>query len=128
MPAKGSVGASGDLAPLSHMTLALIGEGRVYVDGRLVRACDALREAGITPIVLAAKEGLALINGTQVSTALSLNVLFLAEILFRNAVLACALSVDAAQGSDAPFTTSVPEIDRQSDWWGKSLSEWVGQG
>lgn len=114
IPAKGSVGASGDLAPLSHMTLSLIGEGRAYFKGQLMASREALRQAGITPIVLAAKEGLALINGTQVSTALSLNGLFLGEILFRNAVLAGALSVDAAKGSDAPFDPRVHEIRGQA--------------
>ncbi|OYV49897.1 MAG: histidine ammonia-lyase, partial [Burkholderiales bacterium 21-58-4] len=110
IPAKGSVGASGDLAPLSHMTLSLIGEGRAYFKGQLMSSREALQQAGITPITLAAKEGLALINGTQVSTALSLNGLFLGEVLFRNAVLAGALSVDAAKGSDAPFDPRVHEI------------------
>lgn len=113
IPAKGSVGASGDLAPLSHMTLALIGEGQAWVEGRLLAAREALDAAGIAPITLAAKEGLALINGTQVSTALALNGLFLADILFRNAVLAGALSVDAAKGSDAPFDPRVHEIRGQ---------------
>src|SRR5450830_474834 len=94
IPVKGSVGASGDLAPLSHMTLALLGEGDVRVDGKLVAAKDALAKAGITPVVLAAKEGLALINGTQVSTALALNGLFLAERLLEAATITGALSVD----------------------------------
>jgi len=103
IPAKGSVGASGDLAPLSHMTLALLGEGNVRVDGKLQPAAVALQEAGIAPVVLAAKEGLALINGTQVSTALTLNGLFLAERLLEAATVSGALAVDAAKGSDAPF-------------------------
>jgi len=103
IPAKGSVGASGDLAPLSHMTLALLGEGNVRVGGKLQPAAEALRKAGIAPVVLAAKEGLALINGTQVSTALTLNGLFLAERVLEAATVSGALSVDAAKGSDAPF-------------------------
>lgn len=103
IPAKGSVGASGDLAPLSHMTLALIGEGEVRVGGKLQPASEALAHAGITPAVLAAKEGLALINGTQVSTALTLHGLFLAERVLEAATVSGALSVDAAKGSDAPF-------------------------
>ena len=78
IPSKGSVGASGDLAPLAHMTLALMGEGQVRVGGKLCNAADAMATAGIEPVVLAAKEGLALINGTQVSTALTFNGLFLA--------------------------------------------------
>lgn len=113
IPAKGSVGASGDLAPLSHMTLALMGEGQASLRGRLMPAADALREAGIRPVALAAKEGLALINGTQVSTALALHGLFLAQILFGNAVLVGAMSVDAAKGSDAPFDPRVHEIRGQ---------------
>src|SRR5699024_7699167 len=107
IPAKGSVGASGDLAPLSHMTLTLIGEGQAYYQGELMSSEQAMQKAGITPIVLAAKEGLALINGTQVSTALTLHGLFRAERLFKNAVLAGALSVDAAKGSDLPFDERV---------------------
>lgn len=103
IPVKGSVGASGDLAPLSHMTLALLGEGDARVNGKLVPAKEALAAAGIKPVVLAAKEGLALINGTQVSAALALNGLFLAERLLEAATVSGALSVDAAKGSDAPF-------------------------
>lgn len=114
IPAKGSVGASGDLAPLSHMTLTLIGEGQAFLNGELMHSRDALNRAGIKPVVLAAKEGLALINGTQVSTALSLNGLFLGEILYKNAVLAGALSVDAAKGSDAPFDPRVHAIRGQA--------------
>jgi histidine ammonia-lyase len=103
IPVKGSVGASGDLAPLSHMTLALMGEGQVRAQGRLQNAADALRVAGIAPLTLAAKEGLALINGTQVSTALALHGLFMAERLLEAGTVIGALSVDAAKGSDAPF-------------------------
>lgn len=110
IPEKGSVGASGDLAPLAHMTLALIGEGRIHCNGKWVPAADALAQAGIEPITLAAKEGLALINGTQVSTSLALHGLFLAEHLFHSAVLAGATSVDAAKGSDAPFDPRVHEV------------------
>ena len=72
IPAKGSVGASGDLTPLSHMTLAIMGEGQAICKDKLVSAADALAQHGLEPITLAAKEGLALINGTQVSTALAL--------------------------------------------------------
>ncbi|MFC7514747.1 histidine ammonia-lyase [Herbaspirillum sp. GCM10030257] len=113
IPSKGSVGASGDLAPLSHMTLALMGEGEVRVDGRIVPAKQALEKAGITPVTLAAKEGLALINGTQVSTALTLNGLFLAERMLEAATVAGALSVDAAKGSDAPFDPRVHTVRGQ---------------
>ena len=113
IPVKGSVGASGDLAPLSHMTLAIMGEGQVRVDGKMVDAKAALVKAGITPVVLAAKEGLALINGTQVSTALALNGLFLAERLLEAATITGALSVDAAKGSDAPFDPRIHAVRGQ---------------
>ena len=113
IPVKGSVGASGDLAPLSHMTLAIMGEGQVRVDGKMVDAKEALAKAGITPVVLAAKEGLALINGTQVSTALALNGLFLAERLLEAATITGALSVDAAKGSDAPFDPRIHAVRGQ---------------
>ncbi|WP_338845098.1 histidine ammonia-lyase [Massilia sp. W12] len=107
IPAKGSVGASGDLAPLSHMTLAMLGVGDVRVNGQLLPAQQALQNAGIAPVTLAAKEGLALINGTQTSTALALHGLFLAERLWHAAVVTGALAVDAAKGSDAPFDERV---------------------
>jgi histidine ammonia-lyase len=103
IPVKGSVGASGDLAPLSHMTLALMGEGEVRLDGQWLPAAEALAQTGIAPLVLAAKEGLALINGTQVSTALTLHGLFMAERLLEAGTVTGALCVDAAKGSDAPF-------------------------
>jgi histidine ammonia-lyase len=113
IPAKGSVGASGDLAPLAHMTLAMLGVGQVRLDGELVDASAALQTAGIAPVVLAAKEGLALINGTQVSTALALHGLFMAERLLEAAIVAGALSLDAAKGSDAPFDARVHAVRGQ---------------
>ena len=113
IPAKGSVGASGDLAPLAHMTLAMLGVGQVRVGGELVDAGAALQAAGIAPVMLAAKEGLALINGTQVSTALALHGLFMAERLLEAAVVAGALSLDAAKGSDAPFDARVHAVRGQ---------------
>ncbi|MDN0073707.1 histidine ammonia-lyase [Crenobacter sp. SG2303] len=113
IPAKGSVGASGDLAPLSHMTLTLMGEGDAYLDGRRMPAREALEQAGITPLRLASKEGLALINGTQVSTALALNGLFMAERVFKAGVVTGALSVDAAKGSDAPFDPRIHAVRGQ---------------
>ncbi len=113
IPAKGSVGASGDLAPLSHMTLAILGEGMVRVNGEMVLATTALKNADIAPIVLEAKEGLALINGTQVSTALALHGLFLTERLYEAGVMIGALSIDAAKGSDAPFDARVHEVRGQ---------------
>lgn len=113
IPAKGSVGASGDLAPLAHMTLAMLGVGQVRVEGKLVEANVALQNAGIAPVVLAAKEGLALINGTQVSTALALHGLFMTERLLEAAMVAGSLSLDAAKGSDAPFDARVHEVRGQ---------------
>ncbi|MCF6195055.1 MAG: histidine ammonia-lyase, partial [Emcibacter sp.] len=107
IPAKGSVGASGDLAPLAHMALALIGEGHVYYDGTRMATAAALKKAGITPLILGPKEGLALLNGTQTSTALALAGLFAAENLFAGAVVAGAMSVDALQGSIAPFDARI---------------------
>jgi len=113
IPAQGSVGASGDLAPLAHMTLAMLGVGQVRMHGELMEAGAALRAAGIAPVVLAAKEGLALINGTQVSTALALHGLFLAERLLEAAMVSGALSLDAARGSDAPFDARVHAVRGQ---------------
>jgi histidine ammonia-lyase len=113
IPVKGSVGASGDLAPLAHMTLALLGIGDVTVHGVPMTAAAALAQADIVPITLAAKEGLALINGTQVSTALALNGLFLAERMLAAATVSGALSVDAAKGSDAPFDPRVHAVRGQ---------------
>ena len=118
IPSKGSVGASGDLAPLAHMSLALIGEGKVRVDGKTITAAEALNAAGIKPLRLAAKEGLGLINGTQVSTALALAALYETEMVFRAAILTGTMSVDAAKGSDTPFDpcllyTSPSPRDRQ---------------
>ena len=113
IPVKGSVGASGDLAPLSHMTLALMGEGEVRMNGEWVPAADALKAAGIAPLTLAAKEGLALINGTQVSTALALHGLFMAERLLEAGTVTGALSVDAAKGSDAPFDPRIHAVRGQ---------------
>src|SRR5690606_905558 len=110
IPAKGSVGASGDLAPLSHMTLAMMGEGDVYVGGKKVPAADALAQHGLEPITLAAKEGLALINGTQVSTALALRGYFLARDLLETATIVGSMSIDAAKGSDAPFDARIHEV------------------
>ena len=103
VPSQGSVGASGDLAPLAHMTLALMGEGEFVVDGQRRPAAEVLKEQKLTPLVLQAKEGLALINGTQVSTALALHALFSFEPVLESALVIGALTVDAARGSDGPF-------------------------
>ncbi len=103
IPGQGSVGASGDLAPLAHMSLVLIGEGHAMVKGQKLSGAAALAAAGIAPVALGPKEGLALLNGTQVSTALALYGLVAAERNAQAAVLAGALSVDAVMGSDTPF-------------------------
>ncbi|MBO1039909.1 histidine ammonia-lyase [Brucella pituitosa] len=103
IPAKGSVGASGDLAPLAHMAAAMIGEGEAFYQGERLPSADALKKAGLKPVVLAAKEGLALINGTQTSTALALAGLFRAHRALQAALITGALSTDAAMGSTAPF-------------------------
>ncbi len=109
VPSQGSVGASGDLAPLAHLSLALIGEGRVRVGGRECDSAGALAAAGIEPLQLGPKEGLALLNGTQVSTALALEGLFAAEDLLLASVVTGAMSVDAALGSRAPFDARIHE-------------------
>ncbi len=103
IPSQGSVGASGDLAPLAHMSCALIGEGEVRLNGERVSARDALKRIGVGPLTLGPKEGLALLNGTQISTALALDALFRAEDVFVAGLLAGAMSTDAIKGSDAPF-------------------------
>ena len=103
IPAQGSVGASGDLAPLAHMAAAMIGTGDIWVGDVAVPAQQALAAAGLAPLVLGPKEGLALLNGTQFSCAYALAGLFEAERLFGSALLTGALSTEAAKGSDAPF-------------------------
>ena len=113
VPSQGSVGASGDLAPLSHMTLALIGEGEMLVDGQRVPALAALQAAGITPLTLGAKEGLALINGTQTSTALALHALLSFEPVLEAALVIGALTIDAARGSDGPFDPRIHALRGQ---------------
>ncbi|MGJ5007209.1 histidine ammonia-lyase [Bradyrhizobium oligotrophicum] len=107
VPQQGSVGASGDLAPLAHMTAVMIGEGQAFLEGRLVPGREALAHAGLRPVTLGPKEGLALINGTQFSTAYALAGLFRAHDLLNAALVTGALSVDAAMASTAPFR---PEI------------------
>jgi histidine ammonia-lyase len=110
IPSKGSVGASGDLAPLAHMAGALIGIGEVRVSGKLMRAADALQNAGLKPVRLAPKEGLALLNGTQVSTAIALAAAFRTEHLMAAALIAGAMSTDAIKGSDKPFDARIQDI------------------
>ncbi len=110
IPSRGSVGASGDLAPLAHMAGALIGFGEVRVQGNLMPASIALKEAGIEPIKLAPKEGLALLNGTQVSTALALAAVFRTENVLSAALVAGAMSSDAVKGSDTPFDKRIQNV------------------
>ena len=103
VPVQGSVGASGDLAPLAHMTAAMIGVGEVFAGGKRMEVGAALAAADLAPLELGAKEGLALLNGTQFSTAYALAALFEVDTLFASALVTGALSTDAARGSDAPF-------------------------
>jgi histidine ammonia-lyase len=110
IPSKGSVGASGDLAPLAHMAGVLIGIGEVKVNGSIVSAKSALRDAGLEPIALAPKEGLALLNGTQVSTALALAAVFRTENILAAALTSGAMSSDAIKGSDTPFDKRIQRV------------------
>ena len=103
VPCQGSVGASGDLAPLAHLTAALIGVGEFEHGGERMPAAAALARAGLAPLALGPKEGLALLNGTQFSTAEALAGLFDTERVFQAALVTGALSTDAAKGSDTPF-------------------------
>ena len=112
VPAQGSVGASGDLAPLSHMTAAMIGVGEATFEGVRMPAADALTKAGLAPVVLGPKEGLALLNGTQFSTANALAGFFAAERLLRTGLVAGALTTDAAKGSDGPFDPRIHALRR----------------
>lgn len=107
IPCQGSVGASGDLAPLSHMAAAMIGVGEIDVGGKALPAAEALAQAGLVPLELGPKEGLALLNGTQFSCSLALAGLFRAETVFRSALITGALSTEAAKGSDAPFDARI---------------------
>jgi histidine ammonia-lyase len=110
IPGKGSVGASGDLAPLAHLSLPLIGNGQVRIGGVLVDSAAALQDAGMSPVVLAAKDGLGLLNGTQVSTALALKGLFQAERNIDAAFVSGSMTVEAALGSRVPFDAAIHEI------------------
>lgn len=107
IPAKGSVGASGDLAPLAHMSLTLLGEGKARWQGEWLPATEALKKAGLEPITLAAKEGLALLNGTQASTAFALRGLFEAQELFASAIVCGSLTTEAVLGSRRPFDARI---------------------
>jgi len=110
IPAKGSVGASGDLAPLAHMSALLIGEGEARHENKIISAQNALKIAGLSPLQLAPKEGLALLNGTQASTALALYSLFAIENIFVSAIIAGALSVEAAKASPTPFDDRIHQV------------------
>ena len=112
IPAKGSVGASGDLAPLAHMAVALMGIGDVRVNGKIIPVEDALEDKLLTPVVLKAKEGLALLNGTQVSTAIAIIGLIQVERNFSLATIAGALSLDAVQASIVPFDETIAKIKK----------------
>jgi histidine ammonia-lyase len=112
IPSQGSVGASGDLAPLSHMAATMIGVGEVMIGDRRLPANEALREAGLMPIALGPKEGLALLNGTQFSCANALAGLFGAERLFQSALITGAMSTEAAKGSDTPFDPRIHALRR----------------
>ena len=113
IPAKGSVGASGDLAPLAHLGVALLGEGEVQLKGETLAAADGLARAGLEPLRLAPKEGLAMVNGTQVSTALAVAGIFAAEQVYAAALVAGALSVEAALGREMPFDPRLHEVRGQ---------------
>src|SRR3990167_5661123 len=110
IPSQGSVGASGDLAPLAHLSAILLSVGEARFEGKIISAKEALSKVNLIPIKLAPKEGLALLNGTQVSTALALLALFETENIFISALIAGALSVDAALASDQPFDERIQEV------------------
>ena len=113
VPSQGSVGASGDLAPLAHMAAAMIGVGDIDMAGRRLPAEAALAQAGLTPLTLGPKEGLALLNGTQFSTANALAGLFATETIFRSALVTGAMATEAAKGSDTPFDPRIHALRRQ---------------
>ncbi|HWI89443.1 MAG TPA: histidine ammonia-lyase, partial [Sphingomicrobium sp.] len=113
IPSQGSVGASGDLAPLAHLIAALMGHGSIDVDGEIMPAAAALERLGMEPLQLGPKEGLALINGTQASTAIALDALFSGERVFAAAIAAGALSVDALKGSYKPFDRRLSDLRGQ---------------
>ncbi len=113
IPSQGSVGASGDLAPLAHMAAALMGFGQIDLAGEVMPARDALYALDLRPLELGPKEGLALINGTQMSTAVALDALFTSERVFSAAIAAGALSVDALKGSIKPFDARISGLRGQ---------------
>ena len=112
VPAQGSVGASGDLAPLAHMAAVMIGVGEAFAGGTRLPASEALTAAGLCPVSLGPKEGLALLNGTQFSLAIALGSLFDAENVYQSALVTGALSTEAARGSDTPFDPRIHALRR----------------
>ncbi len=110
IPSQGSVGASGDLAPLAHMCLPIIGEGEVEYQGKILASAQVLEACGLKPMVLEAKEGLALINGTQAMTSLLALLVVDAHILLKNADIAAAMTVEALKGSHRPFDAAVTRL------------------
>ncbi|WP_371130452.1 histidine ammonia-lyase [Phenylobacterium sp.] len=114
IPAQGSVGASGDLAPLAHMAATMIGVGEIFVGEARLPAAAALAQAGLAPLTLGPKEGLALLNGTQFSNANALAALFETERLFQTALVTGALSTEAAKGSDTPFDPRIHALRRHA--------------
>ncbi|MCB1450117.1 MAG: histidine ammonia-lyase, partial [Nitratireductor sp.] len=110
IPSQGSVGASGDLAPLAHMAATMIGEGEAYFEGRRMASAEALQLAGLEPVVLGPKEGLGLINGTQFSTACALAGYFQAMRNARTAIVSSCLSTDAIMGSTAPLEKAIHDL------------------
>ena len=110
IPSQGSAGASGDLAPLAHLAGVLIGEGEARIGKEAMSGAEALRQAGVEPMRLAPKEGLALLNGTQVSTALALAAVFRTDNVLAAALVAGAMSTDAVKGSDVPFDRRIQEV------------------
>ncbi|MBC8057109.1 MAG: aromatic amino acid lyase [Rhizobiales bacterium] len=113
VPEKGSVGASGDLAPLAHLACVLIGVGEAFVGDERMPAAQALPHAGLAPLVLGPKEGLALLNGTQASTALAIHAVQRLRRVFDTAVAVGAMTVDAAKGSDTPFDDRIHAVRGQ---------------
>jgi histidine ammonia-lyase len=113
IPAQGSVGASGDLAPLGHLSAAMLGEGRIALRGTVLPAGEALRQLGLEPLTLGPKEGLALINGTQISTAVALDTLFTAERVFASGLISGAMSLDALKGTDVAFDPRIHQARGQ---------------
>ena len=114
IPSQGSVGASGDLAPLAHMAAAMIGVGDVIRQGERMSAAEGLARSGLVPAELGPKEGLALLNGTQFSCSYALGGLFAADNLFRAALITGALSTEAAKGTDAPFDARIHRLRRHA--------------